>query len=99
MVQRLRGPNKQSVSFLFLCGFSIKNIHDSHDSRGRRRLLLPLSLVSRKEKIKKTKELITPIVGTKKLYVSKYFVEGHMDSTKNQPKVGKSGLTNSGSLL
>ena len=53
-----------------------------------------------KENIKKAREAITPIVDTLKLCGRQNNpLRGHKDSTKNDPKVGKSGLTNSGNFV
>ena len=53
-----------------------------------------------KENIKKAREAITPIVDSQKLcWPQNIPLRGHKDSTKNQPEVGKRGLTNLGNFV
>ena len=56
--------------------------------------------LTHKENIKKAREAITPIADTLKLCGRQNIrLRGHKDNTKNHPKVGKSGLTNSGNFV
>ena len=51
-----------------------------------------------KKIIKKTREVITPIVDTAKLVRQNIPVRGNKGSAKNDPELGKSCLTNFGKL-
>ena len=55
--------------------------------------------LTRKQNIKKTRENITPIVDTKKLYLSKYSIERSQRQNKKLCRSRNSGLINSGNLV
>ena len=52
--------------------------------------------LTHKKNIKKTREVITLILDTVKLCVSKYSTNRSQGQWKNDPELGKSDLTNSG---
>ena len=62
-------------------------------------LINQVSDSTHKDNIMKTRETITPIIGTKKLCVSKYCIERSQSQHKKLSRSRKSGLTNSGNLV
>ena len=55
--------------------------------------------LTHRQNIKKTRENATPIVDTKKLYVSKYYIERSQRQNKKLCRSRNYGLTNSGNLV
>ena len=73
MVKKWRGLIKLSAWFT----------HNENIKKIRETITAILGDSTHKENIKKIRETITPILDTRKLCVSKYFIErGHSDSTK-----------------